>query len=159
MQNISCVKWGVSIWDSRKMTELLVKQSDVVLITGTTLVNATFDHIMNCILKYNKNHLVYGVTTGGICKLMDLNRICPYGRNQLLKKSSGACLQSNKFLSLIFRCYNNDSRWITCKNKYRSISSHQKYYPVPFMLMRNTRSPRRPPYQTRRNALTHHRFD
>jgi hypothetical protein len=82
MQNINCVKWGVLIWDGRKMTELLVKQSDVVLITGTTLVNATFDHIMNCILKYNKNRLVYGVTAGGVCKLMDLNRICPYGRNQ-----------------------------------------------------------------------------
>jgi uncharacterized protein (DUF4213/DUF364 family) len=70
------------IWNSRKMTELLVKQSDVVLITGTSLVNATFDYIMNCVLKYNKNYLVYGVTAGGVCKLMDLNRICPYGRNQ-----------------------------------------------------------------------------
>ena len=82
MQNISCVKWGVSIWDGRKMAELLVEQSDVVLITGTSMVNATFDHIMNCIHKYDKNYLVYGVTAAGVCKLMGLNRICPYGRNQ-----------------------------------------------------------------------------
>jgi hypothetical protein len=82
MQNINCVKWGVLIWDGRKMTELLVKQSNVVLITGTTLVNATFDHIMNCIFNYGKNHLVYGVTAAGVCKLVGLNRICPYGRNQ-----------------------------------------------------------------------------
>jgi hypothetical protein len=82
MKNVNCIKWGVLIWDGRKTTELLVKQSDVVLITGTSLVNATFDHIMNCILKYDKNHLVYGVTAAGVCKLIDLNRICPYGRNQ-----------------------------------------------------------------------------
>jgi len=82
MQNISCVKWGVSIWDGRKMAELLVEQSDVVLITGTSLVNATFGHIMNCIHKYDKSYLVYGVTAAGVCKLMGLNRICPYGRNQ-----------------------------------------------------------------------------
>lgn len=82
MQNINYVKWGVLTWDGRRMTELLIKQSDVILITGTTFVNATFDHIMNCILNYGKKHLVYGVTAGGICKLTGINRICPYGRSQ-----------------------------------------------------------------------------
>ena len=82
MKNIDCVKWGVSIWDGRKMTEPLIKQSDVILLTGTTLVNSTFDCIMSCIHNYGKKYLVYGVTTAGICKLMGINRICPYGRNQ-----------------------------------------------------------------------------
>ena len=82
IDNIDCVKWGVTIWDGRKMTELLIKQSDVVLITGTTFVNATFDNIMSCILNHDKKYLVYGVTAGGICRLMGISRICPYGRNQ-----------------------------------------------------------------------------
>ena len=82
VSNINRIKWGVLIWDGRKMTELLIKQSDVVLLTGTTLVNATFDHIMSCVHKYDKKYLIYGVTAGAICKLMGLSRICPYGRNQ-----------------------------------------------------------------------------
>lgn len=80
--NIDRVKWGVTIWDGREKTELLVKQSDLTLMTGTTLVNATFDAIMRYINKYGKNYLVYGVTVAGIARLLDINRICPYGRNQ-----------------------------------------------------------------------------
>ncbi len=82
MNNVNCIKWGVSIWDGKKMTELLIKQSNVVLLTGTTLVNGTFDYIMSCVNKYGKKYLIYGVTAGGICQLMGLSRICPYGRNQ-----------------------------------------------------------------------------
>lgn len=81
-QNIHSFKCGVKIWDGNEMTEELIKQSDVVLITGTTLVNGTFDHIMNCVRNYKKDYLIYGVTGAGICKLMGLNRICPYSRNQ-----------------------------------------------------------------------------
>jgi len=80
-QNVGSTKYGVEIWDGGEMARDLIKQSDVVLITGTTLVNGTFDSIMDCIQNYNKDYLVYGVTAAGICKLMGLNRICPYGRN------------------------------------------------------------------------------
>jgi hypothetical protein len=80
-QNINSIKWGVLIWDGREMTERLIEQSDMILTTGTTLINATFDHIMNCIRDYNKNYLIYGVTCAGICKLMQFNRICPYARS------------------------------------------------------------------------------
>ena len=80
-QNIKCSKYGVPIWDGNAMTGDLIEQSDVILITGTTFVNSTFDYILSCIQKYGKNYLVYGVTGAGICKLMGLNRICPYGRN------------------------------------------------------------------------------
>jgi len=80
-QNIGSAKYGVEIWDGRKMAQDLIRQSDVVLITGTTLVNDTFDSIMDCIRNYSKDYLVYGVTAAGICELIGLNRICPYGRN------------------------------------------------------------------------------
>ena len=80
-QNINALKYGVEIWDGNNMTEDLIKQSDVILFTGTTLVNGTFDYIINCSHNYRKAYLIYGVTGAGICKLMRLNRICPYGRN------------------------------------------------------------------------------
>jgi hypothetical protein len=81
-QNIHSFKCGVKIWDGNEMTEELIKQSDVILITGTTLVNGTFDHIMRCVQNYGKDYLIYGVTGAGICKLMGLNRICPYSGSQ-----------------------------------------------------------------------------
>jgi uncharacterized protein (DUF4213/DUF364 family) len=81
-QNIHSSKFGVKVWDGNKSTEQLVKQSDVILITGTTFVNGSFDHIMRCIQKHRKDFLIYGVTGAGVCKLMKLNRICPYSRNQ-----------------------------------------------------------------------------
>jgi len=81
-QNIHSFKFGVKVWDGNEMTEELIKQSDVILITGTTFVNGTFDHLMRCIENHRKDYLIYGVTGAGICKLMGLNRICPYSRNQ-----------------------------------------------------------------------------
>jgi len=82
LQNINSSKFGLKIWDGREKTDDLIEQSDVLLITGTTFVNSTFDSIMECVRKYKKNYLIYGVTGAGICTLMGLNRICPFGRNQ-----------------------------------------------------------------------------
>jgi len=81
-QNVDSSKYGVKVWDGNKMTEELIKESDVILITGTTFVNGTFDHITYCIRNYKKDYMIYGVTGAGICKLLGLNRICPYSRNQ-----------------------------------------------------------------------------
>jgi len=82
LQNINASKFGLNIWDGREKTNDLIKQSDVLVITGTTFVNGTFDSIMDSVRKYKKDYLIYGVTGAGICTLMGLNRICPYGRNQ-----------------------------------------------------------------------------
>ena len=78
--DIGTVKYGVTIWDGSTMTEKLVRESDVVLITGTTLVNGTFDGIWKAVRQHGKDYLIYGVTSAGICELTGLNRICPYGR-------------------------------------------------------------------------------
>ena len=80
--NIGKTKFGVEIWSGKTMTEKIVKQSDVVLITGTTLVNDTFSEIYKYLTKYKKDYLIYGVTCAGICSLLKLNRICPYGRDE-----------------------------------------------------------------------------
>ncbi|NTU65390.1 MAG: hypothetical protein HGB05_18805, partial [Chloroflexi bacterium] len=59
-QNIGSVKYGVDVWDGNAMTEKLVEDSDLVLMTGTTLVNGTFDRIWSSIRRHNKDYLVYG---------------------------------------------------------------------------------------------------
>jgi len=79
-KNIGSVKYGVTVWDGNTMTEKLVQESDIVLMTGTTLVNGTFNRIWSAIRQYRKDYLVYGVTSAGVCSLTGLNRICPYGR-------------------------------------------------------------------------------
>lgn len=79
-KNIGSVKYGVEIWDGNIMAEQLVENSDLILMTGTTFANGTFDRIWKAIQVYQKKYLIYGVTSAGICELMGLDRICPYGR-------------------------------------------------------------------------------
>jgi hypothetical protein len=79
-KNINEEKFGVEVWDGRKYTERLVKESDVVVLTGTTLVNGSFDEIFSLIEKFNKKYLIYGVTTAGISQLFGLERVCFFGR-------------------------------------------------------------------------------
>ena len=81
-QNVNSFRHGVKVWDGNNMTEELIKQCDVILITGTTFVNGTFNYIMHCVQNYKKHYLIYGVTGAGICRLMEINRICPYSGNQ-----------------------------------------------------------------------------
>ena len=78
--NIGKIKYGVTIRDGRTGTVDMVKASDLILMTGTTLVNNTFDGIRRLINKYNKEYLIYGVTASGINELLDFQGICPYGR-------------------------------------------------------------------------------
>ena len=78
--NIGTSCFGVEIWDGGERTEELVRTSDIVVCTGTTLVNGTFDRIWELIRRHGKDYLVYGVTAAGVSELTGLNRMCPYGR-------------------------------------------------------------------------------
>lgn len=78
-KNIDTQRHGTPIWDGYTKTEDLIKESEVVLATGTTLGNGSFDAIWELIQRYRKPYLFYGVTVAGISGLMGLERICPYG--------------------------------------------------------------------------------
>ncbi len=80
-KNICKNKFGVKVMDGSKSTLKLVKESNLVLLTGTTLVNGTFEHIYNRIKKHDKNYIIYGVTCAGVCQLLGLNRLCFYGKS------------------------------------------------------------------------------
>ncbi len=79
--NIGKSQYGVEICDSAAWTDEMLAFVDVVLLTGTTLVNGTFDHIWNQIAEHGKTGLVYGVTAAGVCKLLEYERICPFARD------------------------------------------------------------------------------
>ena len=71
---------AVEVWDGRDRTEDLIDASDLVLVTGTTLVNGTFDPILRRARQRGKDLLLYGVTAAGVSELLGLARICPRGR-------------------------------------------------------------------------------
>ncbi|HNU75639.1 MAG TPA: DUF364 domain-containing protein [Deltaproteobacteria bacterium] len=78
-KHIGAQRHSVEIWDGRTRTEELIERSDVVLATGTTLGNGSFDMIWELLDKHRKPHLFYGVTIAGVSGLMGIDRICPYG--------------------------------------------------------------------------------
>ncbi|NQU06106.1 MAG: hypothetical protein HQ568_08440 [Calditrichaeota bacterium] len=80
-QNIGKRKYNVEILDGRTKTEDVIRSSDMVLVTGTTLVNGTFDDLWNHAKDAGKTLVIYGVTSAGVCELMNLTRICPCARN------------------------------------------------------------------------------
>jgi uncharacterized protein (DUF4213/DUF364 family) len=79
--NIGKVRFGAEVWDGDTRTEDLVEASQVVVFTGTTLLNGTFDGIWEAIQTRGRDYLVYGVTAAGVCHLAGINRICPLGRD------------------------------------------------------------------------------
>jgi len=79
--NIGKKRFGVSVWDGFEQTAKLIEESNVVLMTGTTLQNGTFDAIWATIQALGKYGLVYGVTAAGVCAMTGIERICPCGRD------------------------------------------------------------------------------
>lgn len=69
-KNVQTAKFGVTIWDGRTHTEELIRQCDVILVTGTTLGNGTFDEIWTWIRTYGREYVIYGMTGAGVCELM-----------------------------------------------------------------------------------------
>lgn len=76
--NVGKTRWGVEIWDGETRAGDLVGESDLVLLTGTTLVNGTFDALSEEIRRHGKEYLIYGVTAAGVSALLGLHRFCPY---------------------------------------------------------------------------------
>jgi len=100
VERIGTKKFGIEIWDgfdtgfdtpsalnpSRtqpkglKDTETLIRQSDLVLATGSTIVNGSTDEILRLIKQNDKEYILFGCTIAGIASLLELKRYCPYGR-------------------------------------------------------------------------------
>ena len=79
--HVGTTRWGVEIWNGATHTEELVDASTFVVFTGTTLVNGTFDAILDRVRSQGKGYLTYGMTVSGVAALLGLERICPRGRS------------------------------------------------------------------------------
>lgn len=77
--NIQTRKFGVEIWDGMSHTAELIRWSDNVLATSSSLANGTFDNIYQESMASEKNLIVFGITGAGVAALMDIERICFYG--------------------------------------------------------------------------------
>ena len=71
--NIGTVKFGVKV-DSPEKTQENLKWCDMVLATGTTIVNNTFNQF-----RLSKPVIFYGITISGVAKLLGLNHFCYCG--------------------------------------------------------------------------------
>jgi hypothetical protein len=80
-QNLGTRKFNVEIEDGRNKNHELLRCSDITLITGTTLVNGAFDEILMAAKNEGRTLIVYGVTGSGVCRLMNLARLCPCARS------------------------------------------------------------------------------
>ena len=74
--NIGTIKYGAEIRDGRTDTEKLIKWCDLVLATGSTIVNNTFDEIRAKATSQGKRLIIFGVTGAGVSALVGLEILC-----------------------------------------------------------------------------------
>ncbi|MTI59883.1 MAG: hypothetical protein FH762_07825 [Firmicutes bacterium] len=72
-------KYGIEIWDGSKDNEKLINRADLILFTGSTVVNGTIDGILGIISFYLKPYFVFGNTISGIASMLGLPQFCFYG--------------------------------------------------------------------------------
>lgn len=78
-KKIGKIKSGIKLLDAANNTETLIKESDLVLATGSSMVNGTIDEIKKLVEKYDKDYYFFGNTIAGSAVLLDLPRLCFYG--------------------------------------------------------------------------------
>jgi uncharacterized protein (DUF4213/DUF364 family) len=74
--NINKIKYGVLIWDGRKMARELFKISDIIMATGSTVVNGSLSDLISMAGEYKKPLYLYGTTGAGSAKILNLKRLC-----------------------------------------------------------------------------------
>jgi len=72
--NIDKVFFGQKILDGSKNIEEPLRWADLVLATGTTVVNGAIDSILK--IRDKDSVVFYGVTIAGVAATMRLNRMC-----------------------------------------------------------------------------------
>jgi hypothetical protein len=78
--NIGSRKGGIGIEDGRTDTGSVVAWSEVLLVTGSAIVNGTLDDIYEAAASGEKELLVFGVTGAAAAALLGLKRLCPFAR-------------------------------------------------------------------------------
>ncbi len=74
--NINKKKYGVLIKDGREMAEELFETCDVIMATGSTVVNNSLFSLISLSEKHKKPLYFYGTTVAGAAKILNLKRLC-----------------------------------------------------------------------------------
>ncbi|OEU53432.1 MAG: hypothetical protein BA861_04340, partial [Desulfobacterales bacterium S3730MH5] len=74
--NINKIKYGVLIWDGRKMAKELFRTCDVILATGSTVVNDSLSQLISLSEEYQEPLYLYGTTVAGAGKILNMERLC-----------------------------------------------------------------------------------
>ena len=78
--NIGKRKSGVEVWDGATRLGELVAWCDVVLATGSSVVNGTIDEIARQAGAAGRPVVFFGNTISGVAALTGADRICPFGQ-------------------------------------------------------------------------------
>jgi len=78
--NIGSSKYGIEVWDGQSDLPRLVEWSEVGLATGSSIVNGTIDEIIRRFKDDDKPLVFFGNTISGTAALLNLDRLCPFGR-------------------------------------------------------------------------------
>ena len=73
---IGTEKWGVKILDGAKDNQRIMDEADFVLVTGSSIVNGTFDELYHYLSNNHKPFAAFGNTIAGVAALMDVPRVC-----------------------------------------------------------------------------------
>lgn len=77
--SIGSTKTGIRVWNGKECNEPLVREADLVLATGSSVVNGTIDELLTFFDRYLTEYYFFGNTIAGTAALLDLPRICFYG--------------------------------------------------------------------------------
>jgi len=69
------VRYGVNVLDGMDSSQMF-KNCQMLLMTGSTLVNGTIDSLMDNALRYERRVVFYGTTISGAAYLLGLERLC-----------------------------------------------------------------------------------
>jgi hypothetical protein len=78
--NIGARPFGITI-EGPQATEDAIQWADVLLVTGSTLVNGTIGSFVA-----EKPVIFYGTTIAGAARLMEWERFCPFGHQGLIRE-------------------------------------------------------------------------
>ncbi|MDI6703007.1 Rossmann-like domain-containing protein [Methanothermobacter wolfeii] len=67
----------VEILNGNEYNKKIIQSSDVILVTGSTIANGTFEDILELAIKFNKRVIFYGTTIAGVSALLGVERFCP----------------------------------------------------------------------------------
>lgn len=76
MKFIGHKQCGVVILDGKKDNQRVIDEADFVLVTGSSIVNGSFNAIYSYLQEKNKPFATFGNTIAGVASLLDIPRIC-----------------------------------------------------------------------------------